>query len=276
MFVSICRVCILKSRTDLKDGDLGVISKPLLHSRLYLSPPLDSPLPPPLPPVNSASFGLRWLRLKANEATNVWKDRNLLCFKFAHQPSPHLAQQCVRGKDVRRSRLALHDGLLHAPFLTNNPPATRLPSLPFPSLFWARARGQVHLQGAWIEMHWSFAHWKQAYSLFFLCIKNPLQCTFSFQERACFQGLFSKRCFYKFLEKHAFGCTLRFYKKRQIIKSNEEFSQIWHLQNKKRAQSFVSTTESRLYLIRLESPAVCHKCQCSDPKRVSTAEFFSI
>lgn len=131
LFVSICRVCILKRRTDLKHGDLGVISKPLRHSRLFLSSPLGYPfflpLPPPLPPVTSASFGLRCLRLKANEATNVWKDRNLLCFKLVRQPSPHLAQQCGRGEDVQRSRSVLHDGLLHAPFLTNNPPpASRL------------------------------------------------------------------------------------------------------------------------------------------------------
>lgn len=151
MFVSICRVCILKRRTDLKHGDLGVISKPLRHSRLFLSSPLDSafflPLPPPLPPVTSASFGLRWLRLKANEATNVWKDRNFLCFKFTRQPSPHLAQQCGRGEDVQRSRSALHDGLLHAPFLANNPLPPAFSLYTFSLSLWAMARGQVHLQG---------------------------------------------------------------------------------------------------------------------------------
>lgn len=132
----------------MKHGDLGVISEPLRHSRLFLSSPLDSPffplLPPPLPPVTSASFGLRWLRLKANEATNVWKDRNLLCFKSVRQPSPRLAQQCLRGEGVQRSRSLLHDGALHAPFLTNNPPPSpRLPpsfSLPFP-LFLGRGLG---------------------------------------------------------------------------------------------------------------------------------------
>lgn len=158
VFVSICRVCILGRRTDLKHGDLGVISEPLRHSRLFLSSPLDSPFfpllppPPPLPPVTSASFGLRWLRLKANEATNVWKDRNLLCFKSVRQPSPRLAQQCLRGEGVQRSRSVLHDGALHAPFLTNNPPpprlASRLLSLYLSLCFWAVAWGQVHLRGA--------------------------------------------------------------------------------------------------------------------------------
>lgn len=121
----------------MKHGDLGVISKPLRHSRLFLSSPLDSPFfrspSSPLPPVTSASFGLRWLRLKANEATNAWKDRNLLCFKF------HVQHNNV-AEDVQRSRSVLHAAWLYAPFLTNNPPPSL--SIPFPSLSgpWLRDR----------------------------------------------------------------------------------------------------------------------------------------
>lgn len=78
--------CILKSGAVLKHGDLSVISEPLHQKCFYrsflcyhplntpppLTPPLLSPLLPPL------LFWPRWLRLKTNEATNMWKDRNLL------------------------------------------------------------------------------------------------------------------------------------------------------------------------------------------------------
>lgn len=119
---------------------------------------------------------------------------------------PHLAQQCCRGEDVQRSRSLLHDALLHAPFLTNNPPPCLPPSLsiPFPSLSgpWLRDRSTCRgLELKCIDL--SLAGNKLIPPLFFLslCIKKPIQCTLSFQEHACFQGLFSKRHFYKvFLE----------------------------------------------------------------------------
>lgn len=79
---------------------------------------------------------------------------------------PRLAQQYGRSKDCQRSCSVLHDGALHAPFPTNTP-APRLLCLYLFLSFRAMALGQVHLQGVWIEMHWSLAHWKQAYSLRF-------------------------------------------------------------------------------------------------------------
>lgn len=78
---------------------------------------------------------------------------------------PRLAQQYGRSKDCQRSCSVLHDGALHAPFPSNTRCPPTLSISTFSSLG-AMALGQVHLQGVWIEMHWSFTHWKQAYSLF--------------------------------------------------------------------------------------------------------------
>lgn len=117
---------------------------PCLHP-LLLALPLSGP------------FGF-WL--KTNEATNKWKDRNLLAlgsffifFAFLH--GARLAQQYRRSKGCQRSCSTLHDGALHAPFPTNTlgPPPSL--ALPFFLSFRGHGLGQVHLQGVWIEMHWS-------------------------------------------------------------------------------------------------------------------------
>lgn len=50
-------------------------------------------------------------------------------------------------------------------FTPHFPPISPRPPLLYLYLFLsfrATALGQVHLQGVWIEMHWSLAHWKQA------------------------------------------------------------------------------------------------------------------
>lgn len=93
---------------------------------------------------------------------------------------PRLAQQYGRSKDCQRSCSVLHDGALHAPFLTNTL-CPRLLCLYLFLSFRAMALGQVHLQGVWIEMHWSFTHWKQACSpfffFFFFFVSNSLSST---------------------------------------------------------------------------------------------------
>lgn len=66
------------------------------------------------------------------------------------------------------------------PHFSPIPPAPRLLCLYLFLSFRAMALGQVHLQGVWIEMHWSFAHWKQAYSpyfSFFFFVSNSLSST---------------------------------------------------------------------------------------------------
>lgn len=99
-----------------------------------------------------------------------------------------LAQQYGRSKDCQRSCSVLHDGALHAPFPTNTPLAPRLLCLYLFLSFRAMALGQVHLQGVWIEMHWSLAHWKQAYSpcffFFFLCIQWTIKFELSLLKHA--------------------------------------------------------------------------------------------
>lgn len=67
------------------------------------------------------------------------------------------------------------------PHFSPIPSAPRLLCLYLFLSFRAMALGQVHLQGVWIEMHWSFTHWKQACSpfffFFFFFVSNSLSST---------------------------------------------------------------------------------------------------
>lgn len=93
------------------------------------NPPLLSPL------LLLGSVGSDWKPMRQLIGGKI--EIYLLCFKFTHQLSPlprgpRLAQQYGRSKDCQRSCSVLHDGALHAPFLTNTPCPPPSLSLPFP------------------------------------------------------------------------------------------------------------------------------------------------
>lgn len=167
----------------MKRGDLSVISNPLRQKCFYhpllFYLPLNSLLPSsPSPSCHLCLFWLCWLRLKTNEATNMWKDRNLLalssCVSLLLCCMGHVLHNNMAEAKTAKGAALCYMMVCFMPHFPPIPPAPRLLCLYLFLSFRAVALGQVHLQGVWIEMHWSLAHWKQAYSpyfSFFLCIQ---------------------------------------------------------------------------------------------------------
>lgn len=182
ILVSICHVCILKRRSDLKRSHLSIISSPL-HQRCFYHPFLfylhSSPFPslPLFPSCHLCLFGPCGLRLKTNEATNMWKDRNLLALSscvnllfFAVWAT--FSTTIWQKQRLPKELLCATRGCASRPISHQYPLPPHLLYFYLFLSFRAMALGQVHLQGVWIEMHWSLAHWKLFPLLFLFFYKS--------------------------------------------------------------------------------------------------------
>lgn len=113
---------------------------------------------------------------------------------------PRLAQQYGRSKDCQRSCSVLHDGALHAPFLTNTPGPPPPLSLPFP-LFQGHGFGTGPPAGG---LNWNALIFRSLETSLF-----PLFFLFSFVSNSLSSTSFHRRNMHEFF-KHSSATDMIF------------------------------------------------------------------